>query len=493
MPAAPTLRAVRADDCDLVWRLNNEPEARHQSLQRRDIPLPEHRAWFAARLADPACCMWIVEGEGAAIGVVRGDVQGATASISLALAPTQRGRGLGRLVIAAATRALLTLTPAHTVTATIRAGNEASLRAFAAAGYSAAGRSPSAEVSTLAYPAPPGDRADVVFRCDAGLAVGWGHAVRCLALASALRARGATSRFVMHAPSPAVVAALERAGHAVTCLATPADDEATAEALRASRASAFVLDSYRHDGAWLDHVAHEPARVVIDDLGDRVLRCDLVVNPAPYAATVDYAAWGVATILRGARFALLRREFTPALRPPPSRDPEAPRVLVTLGGSALASRALEYATAIDAQPRPLRLALMPGGEGDVADAARAFAARARHEVEVHADPRDMAALLTRTTLAVSAAGQTCFELAACGVPALLVVGADNQRANADAWHAAGACRLLGEVGRVTALAVAEAVVRALADSPWLAASAATAQAMVDGDGASRVADAIMDH
>ena len=98
----------------------------------------------------------------------------------------------------------------------------------------------------------------------------------------------------------------------------PGDDAApTAEAIRAAGAHTLVLDSYRHDAAWLAgvHAVTGCTRVVLDDVGDRVLACELVVNPAPYAASVTYAAGGGAQVLAGPRFAMLRPEFTPAQRP----------------------------------------------------------------------------------------------------------------------------------------------------------------------------------
>jgi spore coat polysaccharide biosynthesis predicted glycosyltransferase SpsG len=164
-------------------------------------------------------------------------------------------------------------------------------------------------------------------------------------------------------------------------------------------------------------------------------------------------------------------------------------VLVTLGGSVLGLRAVELARAIDACERPLRLALLVGGSA--ADAARDFAAAARHPVEVHSDVPAIAALLARTSLAVSAAGTTCHELAACGVPALLLVAAENQRRGAYAWHARGVFTLLGDLAAVAPDELARRVRAALDDPEGLAASSARGRALVDGDGARRAAAALL--
>ena len=53
----------------------------------------------------------------------------------------------------------------------------------------------------------------IAFRVDASGAIGAGHAVRCLALAEALRARGADSVFLTGSMPAGLVTAIQAGGH----------------------------------------------------------------------------------------------------------------------------------------------------------------------------------------------------------------------------------------------------------------------------------------
>lgn len=138
------LRAATLADCDAVWRWNCAPDVRARSTHARAIPLAEHAAWYARRLAvdDP---MWVIERDGAAVGVVRIDrlAEGAghaaraanksTGRISIALGTEARGRGIGRRAIAEACRAWH-----RPVMAEILIDNLASRACFEACGFRAA-------------------------------------------------------------------------------------------------------------------------------------------------------------------------------------------------------------------------------------------------------------------------------------------------------------------------------------------------------------------
>lgn len=129
------LRRARTDDASAVWKWNDDPTARAVSLSPEPIPWPTHEAWFAARLADPACRLWIVQAAGQPCGIVRidrGDRQGV---VSIALAPEARGQGIGAEALAIACQRYFGETGDAAIEALILPENEASQRVFARAGF----------------------------------------------------------------------------------------------------------------------------------------------------------------------------------------------------------------------------------------------------------------------------------------------------------------------------------------------------------------------
>jgi RimJ/RimL family protein N-acetyltransferase len=118
-----TLRAATEADKEIVWRINNDPEARAQSRSTAEIPWADHAAWFARALHG---ALWIIEVNGAIAGVVRVN----EGVISIALTKEHRGHGIGTQAITLACERC-----EGPVDAWILERNRASERAFTKAGF----------------------------------------------------------------------------------------------------------------------------------------------------------------------------------------------------------------------------------------------------------------------------------------------------------------------------------------------------------------------
>ena len=73
------------------------------------------------------------------MGQIRYQLAGAEATVSVALAPAQRGRGYGSQIIGLGTEEILKTTQAHLIHAHIKPDNLASVRGFEQAGFTQAG------------------------------------------------------------------------------------------------------------------------------------------------------------------------------------------------------------------------------------------------------------------------------------------------------------------------------------------------------------------
>jgi UDP-2,4-diacetamido-2,4,6-trideoxy-beta-L-altropyranose hydrolase len=133
------LREAELSDARLLFAWANDPIARAQSFTQATIPWTDHERWFTRKLADARCLLLIAEdAQGRPVGQIRFDLgEDATAVISVAVAPDQRGRGYGAAAIAQACELLRVRHGALTVRAYIRLDNIASQRAFSRAGFSA--------------------------------------------------------------------------------------------------------------------------------------------------------------------------------------------------------------------------------------------------------------------------------------------------------------------------------------------------------------------
>lgn len=136
-PPAVTVRPAQPDDARRVWEWRNAPEIRATALSPEEIAWEAHSAWFARRLEDPRTVMLIGEDGGEAIGVVRFDLDGGDATVSIFLAPARAGRGRGRALLQAGEQWIERRHPGVSrFLAEVLEGNSGSISLFRSAAYS---------------------------------------------------------------------------------------------------------------------------------------------------------------------------------------------------------------------------------------------------------------------------------------------------------------------------------------------------------------------
>lgn len=327
----------------------------------------------------------------------------------------------------------------------------------------------------------------VVVRADGSAEIGMGHVMRCLALADRLAERGAAVSFVTRG-EPAVLARI--AAHGCEAVAPRGADPVTLlEHAAAVGATAAVVDVYGFGADAQAAVRASGLRLtVIDDLAHARFVADVVLNQNIDARPETYAVEPYTRLLLGPRYALLRREFVGVTT---AAAGGTPRVLLTMGGGDADNVTLGALQAADALDADFALDVVLGPAFPHGDAVSSAARTARHRVVVHRNPSDLPALMAAATLALSAAGSTCWELAHLGLPPVLLVLADNQAGIAAGLAAAGFAISLGEAARAPWPALREALAALLADPARRARMAAVGRRLVDGQGAARVAAEVL--
>lgn len=133
------LRRACMADAELLHRWRNDPAVRAVSHSMDEIPWSTHVRWLEASLQNGDRHVLVAERHGLPVGTLRFDVSGDCATVSIAVDPGLHGAGLGPAMLDAGDRWLrIHDVRVRLCRAEIRAGNEASARAFTAAGYLAA-------------------------------------------------------------------------------------------------------------------------------------------------------------------------------------------------------------------------------------------------------------------------------------------------------------------------------------------------------------------
>lgn len=131
------IRFAKPEDCQLIWEWANDPNTRAVSFSSEPIPWESHVKWFSAKLTDSNCMFFIaLDANDFPIGQIRYEVDGTEATVSVALAPSQRGKGYGTQIIQMASQKVFDCMSIGIIHAYIKPDNTTSIRAFAKVRFS---------------------------------------------------------------------------------------------------------------------------------------------------------------------------------------------------------------------------------------------------------------------------------------------------------------------------------------------------------------------
>ena len=288
-----------------------------------------------------------------------------------------------------------------------------------------------------------GRRKNILIRADASATLGVGHVARCMTLQQALQDLGFGIIFVSRELTGHLNRQIIENGGSVRFLEPAAGElEALRNLIVTEHAGALILDGYHFDSVYLKELsATAIPLILLDDLNDRgPLPVSLIINSLPHARHLGYDKTAPeATLLAGLDYALLRPEFH---RPDGARvhASRRSRLLINFGGSDPLNLSLPLARALLEQEASLPITLITGSGYRHPDEVCTLAARYADLCHIH-NCTDMAHQFLQAGLALAAPGSTVYELAACHVPAVFLICADNQVLSAGAHEKLGWCRV----------------------------------------------------
>jgi UDP-2,4-diacetamido-2,4,6-trideoxy-beta-L-altropyranose hydrolase len=130
------VRAATLDDAQLLFEGRNAETVRRWSLDSGVIDWPQHLNWLTASLRNPQRLLLIVEADDGAVGVVRYDLRGFEAEVSIYLLEGRMGLGWGRALLARGEAFVAAHWPQlKVISAQVLPDNRPSLNVFHDAGF----------------------------------------------------------------------------------------------------------------------------------------------------------------------------------------------------------------------------------------------------------------------------------------------------------------------------------------------------------------------
>lgn len=334
-------------------------------------------------------------------------------------------------------------------------------------------------------------------RVDGNHEIGMGHIMRCLSVAEAMQQLGQDVCFVVADECAAEL--LKQKQQRYFVLHTEYNQmESEIEILKqlifSNKPDVLVVDSYSVTSQYFEQIKDLVKLVYIDDLGDVSYPVELLINYNVYASEEMYSRgkYHIGKILLGARYVPLRNEFRTKGK---TVEREVNDVFVSTGGSDkynMAGIMLDFFMQ-DETLKKLNYHVICGNF-NVHEAELRQKAEKHPSIYIHKNVSNMADIMKSCDLAIAAAGSTLYELAALSIPSIVFSFADNQKQATKAFQTGGAAISVGHYevehkNEFMSLLVKN-VKELREDYKQRLELAHNANALVDGQGAIRIAQAI---
>lgn len=282
---------------------------------------------------------------------------------------------------------------------------------------------------------------NLYIRADADSKIGIGHIMRCIALAQAWQDQGKEVTFISHCGSGILKERIQIEGFRFISLDHVCPDSSdlmnTLSILKNKSADQkpwLVLDGYHFTPEYQNAIRDERILlIVIDDMNHLPLyHADILLNQNIHAPDLKYHCDDDTTLLIGADYVLLRREFLKYQDFKRQIPDRAKNVLVTFGGADPDNGTLKVIEALKLLNEPgIAVRIIIGPANPHQETLRKAIVSADFNAALLINPSNMPEQMAWADMAVSAGGSTCWELAFMGVPSIVIILADNQAAVAE--------------------------------------------------------------
>lgn len=348
----------------------------------------------------------------------------------------------------------------------------------------------------------------IIFRADGNSTVGLGHIMRCLSIADAFKIMGENCLFITAGNGLCELIQARGHGH----LALPSeynhmDDEIERfekEITTFKHAEAIFVDSYFVTPQYLKELYQFCTQknitlVYIDDILAFDYPCNILLNYNIYASLDAYKKLYKKSqepiFLLGTAYVPLRGEFQNL----PDRVVKTvgTNILISTGGADFEHIGLEIIKSIISHKERGRYVFhfIVGMMNKDRDSICSLA-EGRENIILYQNVKQMSKLMRFCDVAISAAGSTLYELCSTQTPAITYIVADNQMAGAYEFERRGIFQCAGDIRELGRRTLAEKVldeaVRMTEDFLSRCIIAEKMKALVDGNGARRVRDRVLE-
>ena len=348
---------------------------------------------------------------------------------------------------------------------------------------------------------------DIVFRVDSSSKIGYGHIMRCLSLADALRKTMSIEIFfICKFLKGNAEKIIEERGYKIGFINDTSDGSKfdwsddvirTINFISPYRPSWLVVDNYNINHKWHRRIRPYVSNLmVIDEKIDRNFDCDLLLDQTldrQIREYIDKVPKGC-KILTGSKYSLLRAEFLELRKKAIYRRKGTKKIqslLVSLGGSSLANEyvvmILKAINRFEWQHRP-RVDVVLGDRNYISNIAELLP---EFDCKIHTYVNNMWDFILKSDIAFGAGGTSIWERCCLGLPTIAIGIAENQRVALERVHKVGGLYSIGCCKQVPNEEINKAISYLLSSDDNYSSMVKKSLNVCDGQGVNRVCQIMM--
>ena len=286
------------------------------------------------------------------------------------------------------------------------------------------------------------------FRVEANTTTAMGHMTRCVSIADGAKKIGIDSVFIVAETCSARLP--ESKGYKVICLNRRWDDfdgeiPIIEGLIKENNIKTLLVDSYWVSEKYMEAVNKMTRLAYIDDLYEKIWPVSAVINYSVYQELFDYARdYEGKKLILGTKYFPLRSEYVGL--PKRQISGEVKEILVVSGGSdelsfmkTMAEKLIETCSF-----EGIHFTFILGPFNKDYNEIMKITSDVTSITVLKSLPTLKEAMLKADVL-ISAGGTTLYEMAACSLPGIVYILADNQKYNAEGFGRKGLAMYAGDI------------------------------------------------
>ncbi|HHS48475.1 MAG TPA: UDP-2,4-diacetamido-2,4,6-trideoxy-beta-L-altropyranose hydrolase [Desulfurella acetivorans] len=333
---------------------------------------------------------------------------------------------------------------------------------------------------------------NILLRCNASRSIGFGHLVRCLALASEFQKKDCKIAFAVN-KNDFAINLIQKENYTVYKKYTKNHKQWLSNVIKNFKADILVLD-VRDD---LDNVTLSEIKqkfnikiVTIDDPTNKRLVCDFAFYPPIFQVKqLNWDGFG-GKLYSGFEWVILRNQFL-EYKDKPKKPNKKLKIFVGAGGSDPKCITPIIAKALNDLTVEFEAVIVIGALFSCKEKLKFVLKQTHYEYKLFENVDNMAEIMHSCDFAVCSFGTSAYELAALGVPAVYVCLSKDHSLSASMFEEKGFAINLGEYDKLNQSEITKAALTLAEMADLRYRMSKSAKASIDGFGALRIVGEVL--